>query len=163
MTGAPAIEGVPVHHPEVPMPVSDFYRAFWDHMATVEGGLVPNQRTRQYGPSVGWRDIQVYGGFKQKYAAEHAGSMRDVVVQVYTNKRHADGWESLVDRLRRAPPTIAESTLVFDLDAGENDAAAQVLWVHRRISPTDQRLSIPALAAWMAPAWRTLGQYVEGK
>ena len=146
------------------MPVSDFYRSFWDHMATVEDGLVPNPRTRHYGPSsVGWQDIQVYGGFKQKYASEQAGSMRDVVVQFYTNKRNEDAWERLMDRVRRAPPTIPESKIVFDLDAGDNDVAAQVLWVHRRISPSDQRLSIPALAAWMAPAWRTLAQYAEGK
>lgn len=146
------------------MPVSDFYRAFWDHMAALEPGLVPNPRTRQYGPSsVGWQDIQVYGGFKQEYASEKAGSMRDVVVQVYTNKRNEDSWEKLVDRIRRSPPAIPDSEVVFDLDAGDNGSAAQILWVHRRISPADQRLSIPDLAAWMAPAWRTLSQYVEGK
>lgn len=146
------------------MPVSDFYRAFWDHMATVELDLVPRPRTRHYGPSsVGWQDIQVYGGFKQKYASENAGSMRDVIVQVYTNKRGEPAWEKLVERVRRSPPSIGESGVVFDLEAGENGNAAQILWVHRRISPSDQRLSIPGLAAWMAPAWRTLAQYVEAK
>lgn len=150
------------------MPIGDFYQSFWPAVADLNGGLAaskvpwPHTNSNSYrGARIAGTRIYALANFKERYGEVVAGrGQRDVCVSYYTDHRDDPAWHGLLARLTGGPSPVAGASVVIDANPG-NHAAAQVLFVHRRIEWADSAGDVAALAAWMVAGHAALVRFAS--